>query len=412
MDSLQTKTEKLLKYGKTKLSEKGVDSTATDLRGVLDDIGNIEVQPTLQEKTVTITENGTTEIVADSGYDGLAKVSVEANVQGGGGDLLNIIKGMNSYNVDTPEHHFELTADMFDEKTSVIAQYKFRYNKNITKVEIPDNITNIAASAFEYCTNIISIVISKRTTTIGSNAFYNCSSLTSIVVREGNTKYHSSGNCLIETKTKILILGCSTSVIPTDGSVTSIGNDAFNGCKSLTSITIPTSVTSIGNNAFRACSGLTSIIIPNNVSSIENYAFSFCSNITSITIPNSVTKIGSYAFYNCSSLTSITILASLTSIVTWAFAYCSSLTSITIPASVTKIENYAFNYCNSLTRVDFRSATQVPTLSNVNAFNNVPTTCEFIIPDNLYSSWIAATNWANLYTKGYQFIKASEYTEA
>jgi hypothetical protein len=109
--------------------------------------------------------------------------------------------------------------------------------------------------------------------------------------------------------------------------VTSIGNSAFDGCNSLTSVSIPSSVTSIGNSAFDGCSSLTSISIPPGVTSIGDWAFSFCSNLTSISIPSSVTSIGSYAFSFCSSLTSISIPSGVTSIGSSAFRSCSSLSS-------------------------------------------------------------------------------------
>ena len=105
-------------------------------------------------------------------------------------------------------------------------------------------------------------------------------------------------------------------------SVTAIGDYAFYGCSSLTSITIPNSVTSIGECAFESCDGLISVDIPNSVTSIGDDAFYSCSSLTSIDIPNSVTSIGSYTFRGCSSLTSIDIPSSVTSIGNGAFCDC------------------------------------------------------------------------------------------
>ena len=81
--------------------------------------------------------------------------------------------------------------------------------------------------------------------------------------------------------------------------VTSIGNNAFAYCRSLTSITIPDSVTSIGSRAFEDCTNLKSITIPDSVTSIGTFAFSNCTSLTSITIGNGVTSIGGYAFWKC-----------------------------------------------------------------------------------------------------------------
>ncbi len=84
--------------------------------------------------------------------------------------------------------------------------------------------------------------------------------------------------------------------------MTTIGSAAFDGCRGLTSITLPNSVTSIGNSAFSGCSGLTSLTIPSSVTSIGDNAFYGCSGLTSITIPNSVTSIGSSAFSGCKNI--------------------------------------------------------------------------------------------------------------
>jgi len=155
--------------------------------------------------------------------------------------------------------------------------------------------------------------------------------LTSVTVEAGNTVYDSRNNCnaVIETSTNTLIFGCQNTTIP--NSVTSIGEGAFVGCSSLTSVTIPNSVTSIGYAAFYGCSSLTSVTIPSSVTSIGDFAFYRCSSLTSVTIPNNVTSIGEEAFSWCSSLTSVTIGNSVTSIGDNAFYNCSSLTSIYVP---------------------------------------------------------------------------------
>ena len=166
---------------------------------------------------------------------------------------------------------------------------------------------------------------------------------------EMNTSYDKLGYFAFE--------GCSSlTSLTIPSSVTSIGSSAFEGCSSLTSLTIPSSVTSIGSSAFEGCSGLTSFTIPSSVTEISSGAFEGCSGLTSFTIPSSVTSIGSGAFKGCSGLTSLTIPSSVTEIDYSAFSGCSGLTSLTIPSSVTRIGQSAFEGCSGLTSLTISSS--------------------------------------------------------
>ncbi len=160
----------------------------------------------------------------------------------------------------------------------------------------------------------------------------------------------------ISTKGNVEIPKYVTDSDGTKHKVVGIGDQTFNGCKGLTSITIPDSVTSIEHGAFSNCTGLTSITIPNSVTSIGQSAFND-SGLTSITIPNSVTSIGDNVFTRCNNLASITIPDSVTSIEYAAFYSCTGLTSITIPDSITSIGNSAFDSCKSLASVTYKGQT-------------------------------------------------------
>jgi hypothetical protein len=152
-------------------------------------------------------------------------------------------------------------------------------------------VTSIGKLAFSRCSSLTSITIPSSVNSIADGAFAGCENLTQIQVALDNPVYDSRDNCnaIIETSSNTLISGCETTIIP--NSVTSIGDAAFYGCNSLTSITIPSSVKSIGESAFYRCKSLTSITIPSSVTSIGENAFWGCENLTSITLPAHITNI-------------------------------------------------------------------------------------------------------------------------
>ena len=171
-------------------------------------------------------------------------------------------------------------------------------------------------------------------------------------------------------------------IIIYDG-VTSIGNWAFDGCKSLKNLEMPSSIMTIGKAAFDGCDSLNSLKIPGNVTTIRRGSFSLCMNLKSIKIPDSVTTIGSFAFSLCMNLKDVKISSNVTTIGEETFSWCSSLTSIEIPTSVMTIGKNVFNECINLEKIYYPSGRGFE--ENLSQGNNAK-----LIPYDVASSAIEA----------------------
>ena len=301
-----------------------------------------------------------------------------------------------------------------------IGERAFAGCAKLASVGIPNGVSSIGASAFAG-TSLARVAIPKSVTSIGENAFGSCSRLTAITVDALNSAYSSSVDGVLFNKNQTTLAqypGGKAGGYAVPNSVTSIQDDAFADCASLTSLTIPNSVTNIGDGAFGSCAGLTNLTIGNGVSTIGLEAFAGCSSLTNVTLPNNLTRIGDGAFDSCASLSTITVGAlnsaysssvdgvlfnkSQTTLVQYpggkaggyaipngvtnvqdsAFAGCFRLTSLTIPSSVTSIGDYAFDGCTGLTNVAIPGS--VASIGN-SAFAGCTSLAGVAIPNGLTS---------------------------
>ena len=366
---------------------------------------------------------------------------------------------------------YSLTSVVIGDSVTSIGKRVFYNCSSLTSVAIGDSVTSIGEYAFVDCDNLTSVVIGDSVTSIGERAFFNCSSLTSLEIPDSVTSIgeyafcncssltiyceaasQPSGwasdwnvsNCpvvwdynnnevandgyiyvMIDTirygiKDGVAMVtrqasNIQTATIPasitykgTTYNVTSIGEDAFFWCESLTSVEIGDSVTSIGDSAFYWCSSLTSVVIPDSVTSIGDSAFDNCDSLTSIEIPDSVTSIGDYAFLSCESLTSITVdennttyksidgnLYSKDGKTLIQYAIGKTATSFTIPDAVTSIGNYAFYNCDSLTSIEIPDS--VTSIGN-SAFFDCSSLTSVVIGDSVTSIGEYAFAWCTSLT--------------
>ncbi|MBQ3482843.1 MAG: leucine-rich repeat domain-containing protein [Clostridia bacterium] len=229
--------------------------------------GDVQVSNVYNGKPVTIIGD-----YAFADCTGLASITIPSSIMSIGEGAFEECESLTSITIPSSitsigDYAFcyctGLTSITIPSSVTSIGVGVFEDCERLTGITIPSSVTSIGEEAFGDCTGLASITIPSSVTRIDSEAFLGCSSLARITVENGNTVYHSEGNCLIETASRTLLTGCKNSVIPTNGSVTSIESSAFSGCTGLTSIVIPSSVTSIGWCAFYDCTGLTSVTFAN-----------------------------------------------------------------------------------------------------------------------------------------------------
>ena len=291
----------------------------------------------------------------------------------------------------------------------------FLSHSRIKQIIIPSTVTSIGQYAFYLCNNIKTVIANMTTPpTIGSEDFPSRSNA-SLYVPAGSLPYYAMADYWKEFKqikelSRIYFEDSNVEAIcvqnwdrdnngyldevealmVTDiGTVfqgksqiarfdelqyftglTSIHNNAFNGCSGLTAITLPEQVTVIGNNAFQGCvslpdldfahiktiganafqncSSLTRIFNLSNVTTIGEGAFANC--IEMLSLNSNATTIGSRAFQGCTGLTEVSINA--TAVESNTFQDCSNLTSVSLGSKVTGIKEGAFRNCTSLTSIN------------------------------------------------------------
>ncbi len=251
-----------------------------------------------------------------------------------------------------------------------IGNNAFSGNVNIKSVTLPDTLTEIGYGAFNNCKNLTGTLTLPASLISFSGASYNAgafegTAITELIVKDGSGalkfKQYTFRNCTSLVKVTL------------PGRVTVIGDDAFSGCASLTTVnwSAGTSAQTIGARAFTATK-LSSFVCPSSLETISTNAFNGIQYLKSVTLNEGLVTIGDGAFSGCTGLTGkLVIPSTVTSfsgasydggafagtsiseleilggtktlnIKSYTFAECKRLTKVTLPARVLIIGSKAF----------------------------------------------------------------------
>jgi hypothetical protein len=239
-----------------------------------------------------------------------------------------------------------------------ISEHAFTGLPSLVAVEFPGSVTEITSRAFYKCDRLTSISALTDVKNYGEEAFSECTALELPYVDFSKVEYMG----------KMAFYGCTglkSIRLPSNVRESAFANSGisgvsggeglkiipiklFQGCKNLTSITLPSTITAIRTAAFDE-SGLTSINIPESVTSIDIYAFRN-SALTTIRLPSGLTTLGENVLQS-TKLTAVTIPSGITKIPVGTFIGCEELISVDLPAGITEIGGGAFGGCKKLSSV-------------------------------------------------------------
>lgn len=226
----------------------------------------------------------------------------EYNAESGSYTVTNYVSHTNS-TVVIPDHYNGLPI-------TAIGKDAFRSMSGVTKVILPNTITEIGEYAF-FGNQDLKTISMPGVKVIGSNAFRECISL-----------------CDMEMPM-----------------IERIEEYAFNGCKSLDSLDLlGTEVIYLGRYAFAGCSSLLGIRLPENLNTFGRGVFSLCTSLQFIEAAG-MTHIAEYMFDGCTSLVTINSLLPLKGVARYGFRGCKSLTDITGGMELGKVGEFAFYKC-------------------------------------------------------------------
>ena len=204
----------------------------------------------------SIPTDGSVEKIGDSAFAGagyLTELVIPSNIvaigayafQGSSITSVSIPSSVTFIGNDAFNSCENLVEVTFPGTVETMGGYMFSSCENLSKLTIEEGVKTIGGNIISYCQSLTSVHIPASVESIDPYAFDNAYALEYLTVAEGNSAYYSVNNCIIKKGEKKLVFGAKNSIIPNDGSVTTIGDSAFYGRNPIDAIVIPVAITTI-----------------------------------------------------------------------------------------------------------------------------------------------------------------------
>ncbi len=300
--------------------------------------------------TVTLIGETDDQFILDKDGEPTNKKNTDETIFKGCTKLVEVVN-LSGVQVATPDSNATIITS--GDSTVEITDYVFygeagnytliQYIGEETRLTLPESYKgeqyNIRANAFDGSA-LKYVKITSGVKSIGDYAFNRCRSLATVEFEEG-----------VESIGDYAFYYTPISEITLPTTIKSIGRYAFNSCGGLKTVNLNEGLKVIDSAAFGACSALNKINLPSTLETVGTYVFNGAINLKTITIPSSLKVINDYMFNGCSGLESVEIENGVNTISFMAFRNCTSLTDIVTPESVKTILNNAFENCSNLRNV-------------------------------------------------------------
>ena len=272
------------------------------------------------------------------------------------------------------------------------------FNTLTYAISIPDKVTSIGDYAF-YNTSIQSVTIGLSVKTIGKDVFKDCNQL-------ANVTWNAKLMDLSQTSVDVFNNMESIKTFSFGDKVEDIPANLCQGCKGITSITIPKSVSSVGNKAFANCRGLKDVVWKAERCT-STHAFDGLPNITSFTFADGVKIVPAYVCQYLTGLTQIDLPETAESIGRSAFQGCQNLKTVSLCVEGRKVGVDAFESCpsiktihNSYKRMEYGYWSYCTDDSDITSYgysgqfdNAVFQTCKLYVPNGLLEDYKKGFLW-------------------